>query len=227
MTVRVVVTRVRGCGKRKTHGVYAVGGGEGSPDGVLARFVRLNPPIPYPVKLHRGPRIVDAHAVLARLPMETWWAGASKDTEQKKSADAWAQETFGMTLHKRLETGECAGAKSADEAWATLAEQVRWSHRLADYFRELTLEKVQELPRVTPHYDRLHEHLLRYADDQQVGDLMGAQAALWRIGFTLPPAKRPAIVPLLMRMLVLLNLPKDASAMQRTFLSGGINAPKA
>jgi hypothetical protein len=216
MDIRIVETQVRKCGRRKEHGMYIIGG-DGAPNGVLARFNRLNPPIPYQVKMHRGPRVVDGDAILMRLPMEKWWIGASKDTEEKKSADEWALDTFGMTLNHRLHVGECAGVSRADEAISILVSKVQWNKRIISYFGELTSNKVQELPRVAPMYSRLHEHLLKYERGHAIGELMGVQATVWNIAYTIPPGKRSKYIPDLARILVLMNLYKDAAVMLDMF----------
>jgi hypothetical protein len=220
MAARIVETKIRKCGRRKEGGIYLIGGGRTSPDGTLALFNQLNPPIPYQVKLHRGPRIVDAHAILARAPMDKWWLGNSQETEEKKSADEWSLNTFGMTIQKRLNTGETYGVKSADEAMAILVSKLQLNlndSRLADYFRQLTLNNVQELPRVDAHYSSLQEHLVLYGATHTIGELMGAQAAVWRIAYNLPPSKYQQVVPNLTRLLVLMNLPRDAIALQKMF----------
>jgi hypothetical protein len=217
MTIRTVYTVVRKCGKRVANKAYAIGGESGSENGVLERFTRVCPPIPYQVKLHRGPRLVDATTVLYRAPMEEWWAGSSKETEVKKSGDAWAQDTFGMTEHRRITVGECTGATSSDEALAILVNKIGWNKRIVDFFRAMTLSDIQRIQRVAPHYLTLHDHLLAYTVTGKVGELMGAQAAIWRIAYNLPPSKRSEYIPNLMRILALMNLTKDALTMQRTF----------
>lgn len=221
MPTRIVSEVKRGCGYRKEGGVYMIGGGEKSENGVLPMFTEINPPIPYSVQLHRSFRLVNAQAVLSRSPMDSWWIGASKDTEQKKNADAWAINTFGMTITKRLETGDCADAKDADEALAILVSKIKLDpndNRLYSYFQQLSRSRIQELPRVAEHYASLHEHLVKYANTKNLGSLVGAQAALWRTAYTIQPSKRPTYVPYLVRFLMLMNLTKDALAMKRIFL---------
>ena len=217
MSIRLITTSIRKCGYRK-RGVYVVGGDSQDSSGVLARFTLINPPVPYQVKLHRGPRIVDGNAVLNRQPMNEWWEGSSKDTEQKKSGDQWALETFGMTVSKRLSVGECAGAADPDEALAILVSKIKWGNQIAHWFREMTRNKIQEVPRIVAEYSVLHEHLLKYTDNKQVGHLMQAQASLWRIAYSLPPTKRHLYIPFLMRILIVMGLAKDAGAMQKTFI---------
>jgi hypothetical protein len=218
MKMRTITSPVRKCGLRKEHGVYAVGGEDGSEDGVLERFTLIKPPIPYPVKLHRIARLVDANEVLGRSPMDEWWFGSSKDTEIKKKGDAWALDVFGMTIPSRLKLGECKGLSSPEEALGALAGKIEYHVRLVDYFRNLTNSGVPSEKMVSSVYAKLHEHLLLYAKHQRVGDLMGAQASLWQMAFNVPPRKRQDYIPNIMRMLALMNLPKDAIAMQKLFL---------
>lgn len=219
MRIRTIVTKVRKCGKRKP-GLYLVGGDGVSKDGVLARFTRISPPVPYQVKVHRSVRIVDAHAVLGRRSQEEWWAGQSRKTEEKKTGDRWALDVFGMTAKKRVTTGECANSESVEEALATLVGKITWSNRIVDYFRDLTVCKVQEIQTAAVHYEQLHEALHSYLGTKAVGDLIDAQAAVWRIAYNLPPRKRREVVPNLMRILVLMGLTKDATSMKQTFIGG-------
>jgi hypothetical protein len=158
---------------------------------------------------------------MERQPMETWWYGSSKNTEEKKSGDAWAKEKFGMTVTKRLATGECEGAKQVDEALAVLLTKVKLNmqdKRFVRALQGLAMEDAQELPRVLPHYDALLAAFQGYHKEQTVGRLIDAQAAVWRIAYNLPPTKRQSFIPNLIRLLVLLNLGKDAAAMQRMFI---------
>lgn len=211
-----IMSPVRKCGKRKP-GTYLVGGTEGSPDGVLDRFTLLHPPVPYNVKLHRTPRLVDSDAILERRPLEDWWVGSSQKTEEKKAGDAWALETFGMPITKRIEVGECQGAKTPEEALAVLVNQVKWDNRIIKYFREMTISKVQEIALAAPAYNQFHENILRHTQTQTVGTLMGAQAALWRMAYAVPPSKRQTYIPNIARTLVVMGLTKDAAAMQHMF----------
>jgi hypothetical protein len=217
MEIRTVHSPVRKCGTRKEYGVYATGGEDGDPEGTMLRFNRINPPVPYQVKLHRGPRIVDATALLDRQPMDSWWAGSSANTELKKSGDAWAQEIFGMTLARRLSIGECAGCQTPDDALAQLLSKLAWDNRITDSFRALSLNKVQELPRTAAPYNNLHESLLTYCRTGKIGNLVDAQAAIWRLAYSIPPSRRVDYVPSLVRMLALMGLVKDGLTMSRMF----------
>lgn len=213
-----VDTIVRGCGLRKEYGVYLVGGAGGSENGALARFVRINPPIPYQVKHHRGPKIVDANAVLQRQPISEWWTGSSKDSAQKQSADQWALEVFGMTEARRRSTGECKGAKSVDEALAILVSCLSYNPTAAKFFARITRSKIQELPRLVADYSILHENMLAASNGGgTVDNLVNAQAAVWRMAYNLPPRKRELYVEDLARILYKLGLKKDAQALITTF----------
>jgi hypothetical protein len=220
MPAQEIRIQIRKCGRRTKGGVYAIGGGEGDPNGSLLQFTRLHPPIPYQVPLHRNARIVDAIKVLSREPMEEWWLGTSQETEIKKSGDAWAQDVFGMTGGKRLTVGECAGAKSLDDALAIIVSKVSFSPSIGQYFRSLSLSNVQEITRVTPHFEQLVDSLKTYTSTHTVGSLVEIQAALWRIAYNLPPSKRNKFLPDIMRILVVMNLGMDAVAMRKIFIGG-------
>lgn len=217
--IKIIHTQERKCGRRKAGGVYLVSP-ETSPDGVLQQFTPIDPPIPYPVKAHRVPRIVDKVAVLARLPLEDWWYGSSKETEQEKSANQWALETFGMTLAQRLKTGECYGLTGPDDAIALLASKITLTNRakIVDLFRKLTHAKVQERPRTVQHYESLYENLAVFLGGEETIDrLMAAQAATWRIAYNTPPSEWVNVVTPLASILYLLNLKNDATALLEKF----------
>lgn len=214
--VRVVVTDERACGRRVEHGVYLVAG-EGEPGGVLDLFTLINPPIPYPVALHRSPRLVQADAILERQPMETWWVGTSLRTEEKKNADEWAYEMFGMPVEKRVRIGDCEGVRGASEAVAVLAAAVSYDTRIPRMFRTLTERNIQELPgKAVVYYNKLHTALVNYTENQQVSDLLTAQAAVWRLAHVIPPHTIGQFVPTLSTLLYLMGLRQDASVMLRT-----------
>lgn len=216
MEIRLIDSKERKCGSRH-RGMYATGG-MGEDGGVVARFVPINPPIPYQVKLHRGPRLVSDNKILNRQPMNEWWVGSSKNTEVKKAGDAWAIDTFGMTLAKRLSTGVCAGAKTADDAVKILAQKVTWSNKIVHWFGELSKRKFQEQPRCAEAYAALYDAMNAFISNQKMPDLLQFHAAVWRAAYNIPPSKRVDFIPVLIRMQILLGLPDDASAMQRTFL---------
>lgn len=209
---QLVVTSMRKCGRRKTDALYVVGGGPAHPDGVLKQFYRFNPPIPYQVKLHRGPRLVSADAIFMRLPMEYWWVGSSKETEVQKAGAAWALENFGMSVNKRINTGECAGCTTADEAMNILANKVtRPPARLVTYFGYLM--DLGEVASTTADYDKLRTYIKMFKANEDVGSVLGIVATIWRLAKRVPPKMRDEYIPTLMRMLVLLGLPQDAAAM--------------
>lgn len=211
-----VVDKKRRCGWRKEGGVYIMGGMDVTKDGASAIFTLINPPIPYQVKVHRGPRIVNSAAVLWRRPMEEWWFGASKDHEEKKNADAWALSMFGMT--QRLKIGECAGLKGTDKALAHIASKIVWNPTVIKYYRELTLLGVGNLPRAAEPYDTLRSHIALIETNQKLDNLLGIQAAIWRLADSIPPSARKQTIPVLTKMLALLNLPLDAIAMREKYI---------
>jgi hypothetical protein len=216
-----VYTPQRECGWREEGGCYIVGGTDGSPDGCSARFTVLNPPVPYQVPHHRGPRLVNGDAILERRDMEAWWVGSSAETEARKRGDAWALDTFGMTEARRLSVGDCRGCKSIDEALAVIAGRIAYSQQLNHQYRELTILKVGELPRVAGHCDALRTHLVNYEETNSVGSLVQAHAAVWRIANTIPPRKRQEVYPVLMRMMAIFNMPLDATTLFQS--KAGVN----
>jgi len=213
-----IQTKTRRCGKRIEGGVYLVGGTFQSTEGTLLPFSLISPPIPYPAAVHRNARIVNGDAILERLPLNEWWFGSSRATEDKKLGDAWAIDLFGMTVAKRIGMGECARAKTADDAMAVLAEKVRFDRTpLLAHLRSLAANKISEVSRAALAYTRLHERLLEYTRTGDVRNLIHAQAAVWQIADQLPPTKRPAYIYDLAGILTRLGLIKDAGALLRTF----------
>jgi hypothetical protein len=219
MTARIVKTKTRQCGKRKEGGIYIVS--EPGGNGTLAPFNLLTPPIPYTANPHRVYRIVDHWAVLARLPQRDWWDGSTKATEVNKAGNNWWFDTFGMTETKRLSGGECAGVGDADAALAALAKNLRYSANLVDVFRQITADGIQDKPKVSLFYNQLHQALLEHTITRTTDTLLVAQAAIWRIAYTIPPRFRYHYIKNLARMLVLLGLTKDAAYLLQIF--GGQN----
>ena len=220
MSVTAIIQPERGCGRRKAFGLYLVGGTHGSPDGVLPRFVKVAPPIPYPVPVHRGPRVVNAQAVLGREPLAAWWLGSSLATEEKKRGDAWAIATFGMTADHRLRVGECAHSASVEDALSILVSRLSFGSKVIPLMRELSLEKIADLPKMAEHFYAFAQAVTAYANTPYVGELMEMQAAVWRMAHLVPPKKKAQYGPPLARLLVVLGLPKDAAALQRMFQKG-------
>lgn len=223
MNIQTITIDIRKCGRRKPHGLYAIGGSFRSKDGVLSPFTLLNPPIPYQAKVHRTARVVDSYAILERQPSDEWWLDGSKKTEKKKKGNAWALDTFGMTIAERLKIGDCAGAKDVNDALSILAGQIRLSTtdgRITNYFRSMVKEGIDSLPRVDVHYAKFHQHLAYYLRDQRIDNLMHAQAALWRMAYNIPPSKRSIFIPYLQSFLMLMHLTKDAIDMGIKFPGG-------
>lgn len=215
--MRTITTVIRKCGKRKNNAVYATAGEDASPDGVLERFTRLNPPVPYQQKFHRTPRIVNGMKILINAPIDEWWEGSSKDAEQRKAGEAWAIDTFGMTLAQRLSVGDCRTATTAEEAIAELATKVAWSNRIVEYVRVLSGSKVQSNRLVLPHYEELIKSLSAFAETRKTSELMDAQAAVWRMAYRVRPSDRAKHIPILARTLFVMNLPEDAQHMLGKF----------
>lgn len=221
--MRIVETKVRRCGKREEGGVYLVTG-EGSPEGVLPPFVELNPPIPYDVPFHRSPRLVSSENVLAELPIAEWWTGSSADAEQKKRADEWAINIFGMTTAKRLDIGECAGMDVENAiAHLTTTIEMRNLTSFTAIFKSLGLVEVNRFTKVSPHYETLHRSLVEFASTRKVDSLITMQAAIWRMAYGLPPQaeKRSEIISTLAGLLLVLGLKKDAVSLHKKFGFGG------
>lgn len=216
MTAKVIVSEVRKCGKKQPGGIY-IDSEDGSPDGVLPMWTRLDPPIPCADKFHRSAIIVDGAAILARKPEKDWLAGSSKDRTEKMKADEWALERFGMTINKRLRFGECLGLKGPDEAMEKLLGQVSFSKSTVTYTKDLVLMDVNNLPRTSEHYAAFIRCLQSFVNDRDPHSLVLAAAATWRIADGLPPKKRPEVLPTLVRIMVTLGLIKDAMALREVY----------
>lgn len=212
MNVTTIVIGMRKCGKRRP-GLYLEGGTEPSKDGVLDRFTLIDPPIKYDVPHHRAPRLVDAVAVLSRSPMEDWWVGSAKEREIKKSGEQWEIDLFGMPLRTRINIGVCEGASNAEDALHKIVGHIEFHHGIAGVFRDLTQTKIQEVKACAPIYVELNENLAHYVDRKSLISLVAISSSVWKLAFALPPNKKTMYVPTLSRMLVLLNLRADASAM--------------
>ena len=104
--MRIIVSSARECGERIPGGIYLTS--EGSDFGSLPLWVSIDPPIPCEDRFHRGPVLVDAEAVLGRLPEEEWFVGSSEEHRQKLRADEWAFDRFGMTTTMRRKIGVAA-----------------------------------------------------------------------------------------------------------------------
>lgn len=211
--IRTVVSPRRRCGERHEHGVYVVSKLDSSEDGILAKFTRINPPIPYQVPVHRNARQVDGFAVLDRKPMNEWWLGGSQKAEINKQGDAWAIDVFGMPLAKRLSIGDCADAGDAEQALAVLLSKFRfnpYNKQVIRFLQELVHTGVNEMPKAAQHYTKLIASLQDYMHNPIVDNLMNAQAAIWRMVFTVKPSSRKEVLPNLMGLLASMGLTKDA-----------------
>lgn len=218
MDVKVIYGKVRKCGYRKEGGVYLDAGSDAGPNGTLPMFVRLNPPVPYPVKLHRGPRLVDGDPILARMPMDSWWYGASRETEDQKKTDKWEEGVFGMTTIARLKGGVCANCQAAEEALGFLVGRVAWDNRLVSLLRDMTIAEVHNIPGLAGHFDGLRREFKAYIETKRVDHLVLAQAEIWRLASKVPTNKREEVIPTLMRMLAVMDLAPDAAYMNARFM---------
>lgn len=202
-------TKTRKCGRKSKGAVYLVGGTP-SKEGASPVFTLITPPVPYQVKQHRSWRLVDDYALLLRMPMEEWWVGSSGIAEEKKRGNEYWKDLFGLPIEKRKDHGVCANVRDADEILATLAGRVKWNDKLVSLFRELTKKSAQNLPNAALHFDRLRTSLVEYVDQRSVDALVNIQARVWDIGSVVPKKQRNSVLPVLERMLVLMDLAEDA-----------------
>ena len=214
--MRIIVSSARECGERIPGGIYLTS--EGSDFGSLPLWVSIDPPIPCEDRFHRGPVLVDAEAVLGRLPEEEWFVGSSEEHRQKLRADEWAFDRFGMTTTMRRKIGVAAGTLGADEVMETLLGSVNWNQGgLTNVISVLTDLEVAEIPRVAEHFAALISHIQEFPEEQNAMCLVRAVAATWRIAENLPPRFRVSIIPNLMRVLVILGVHEDAWAMRKRY----------
>lgn len=187
----------RGCGWPKEGGTYLVSE-DASPNGTLARIVKIDPPIPTQRKPHRGPILVDGAKIMARLPEDEWVVGSSAKTVERKRADEVWVDMFGMSLKQRLSTGECYGMKTGEEAYQHLMDTVKWSRKAVDFFRQLAIQEVQNLPNVAPIYLRMTRTIQNYVRTRgaDANDLVQIGAMCWEIYYAVPARKRSALTPL-------------------------------
>jgi hypothetical protein len=213
--IRTVVTQVRKCGKKIAGGLYLVS--EGSENGVLPMWVPMHPPIPCADKFHRGPVVVNGAAILERQPENNWLAGASAERVEKTKANEWAMQRFGMTTDMRLKTGDTEGLDGADRAMEHLLNTITYHGNITPLLRQLAIDGVHEMPRVTEHYAATIRHFQEWLGSGEVAPLVSAVAAMWRMAGATAPKKRGIVIPTLMRILVLMNLRKDAMAMRERY----------
>ena len=211
--IAVLHIRKRGCGWPKPGGIYLVTD-QGSPNGVLARVVKIDPPIPMKRKPHRGPILVDGDIVLSRAPEDEWVVGASARTVAKNRADDVWREIFGLPLAKRLIIGDCHGLNSADEAYEHLLETVTFSKQALVYLRQLALEEIQNLPNAATHYAKIVHHLQQYALSKgtEPNHLVRAAGACWEMFYAVPGRKRSSLAPVAY-LLSAIGLVKDGRQM--------------
>jgi len=215
--MRTISNTERGCGRKKQGGVYLVT--EPSEGGILPLWISMHPPIPCEDNPHRGPVLVDADAVLQRLPENEWFVGSSAERLQKATADEWAINRFGMTATMRLRTGECVNVPDISEAMHCLLRQVMWNPvHIADAIRNLTDMEIHNMPKAAPHFASFIQHIQKFTNENMAEELVLAAGAVWRIADALPPKiMREDFLPHLMRILVVLNLKADALAMRKRY----------
>lgn len=212
--IETILQPVRGCGRRKSFGMY-LESATGAPDGVLEIFTVLDPPIPISRGPHRGFLVVDGSKVLEGKPEQEWYKGNSKDTIEKKRADAWALDTFGMTMTKRMSLGECAQSSSAQEAYDILERKVKFTSGL-----RVALEEAQgkQIYKVAPApFASLVQNLQVYQASKAKANLVKAAACVWQIMETLPPSKQQDYKRLCMFLLASLGLALDSLALGRLY----------
>mgnify|MGYP001816278305 CR=1 FL=1 len=205
-----LVTKKRKCGKKSPGGVYMVAGEPSSEDGSSPVFTLIVPPVPYQVPVHRGSRLVDDQAILQRMPLEEWWVGTSGRTEEKKRGDAFWVDLFGLPVEKRLNEGVCIGVSDAEEVLATIAGKIKWNGNLVSLFRELTIAHAQNMPNAARYFDGIRTSLVEYTERQTVDALVKAQSQVWGLAGITPKKHKDVVLPVLERMLILMNLPEDA-----------------
>jgi len=209
-------TKVRKCGRKKEGGVYFVGG-EPSKEGSSPVFTLINPPVPYPVPVHRSWRLVDDQAILNRMPLEEWWVGVSESTEVKKRGDAFWVDLFGLPLEKRLGKGVCSEVDHPDEVLATIAGRVAWNSGLVALFRNLTINEAQNMPNAAVHFDGIRTSMVEFTQTEKVDALVTLQSRIWQLAGVTKGKDRSNILPTLERMLILMGLTEDAIYMDNLY----------
>lgn len=214
MSVVTVTQPVRGCGRRKEYGLY-METSQGTSGGALELFNIIDPPVPVHRKAHRGFLIVDGSNILNRLPEEEWYKGSSKDTLEKRRADSWAIDTFGMTLTKRLSLGECEFAETANEAYSILENKARVTNSVPVAIQELSSIGVEKY--APSAFASLVQSLKMYYLYGESIHLIKAVAATWRIIEEIPPSRQPDYKKPCMLMLASFGLAKDSLALGRIY----------
>lgn len=216
--MRTILSSARECGERVPGGIYLAS--EGSEFGSLPLWVSFEEPVPCEDRFHRGPVLVNGGALLAHLPEEKWFVGSSEAHREKLRADEWSIERFGMTTTMRTKIGIGAGLSGADEVMEKLLGSVKWNaSQVEKYVAILTDLEIPEIPQVTEHFATLVKHLQDVPVENRAIDVVLAIAAVWRMADNLPPRFRITVIPNLMRFLVVLGVPEDATAMRERYLN--------
>ncbi len=203
-------TKSRKCGRKSQGGVYLVAGEPVAQEGSSPVFTLIVPPVPYQVPVHRGARLVDDQAILLRMPLEEWWVGSSGKAEEKKRGDAFWISLFGLPVEKRLGEGVCMTVDNPEEVLATIAGKIKYNRDLVSLFRELTIAQAQNMPNAAVYFDAIRTSLVDYTESQQVDSLVKVQASVWGLAGKTIKKHRDVVLPVLERMLILMNLPEDA-----------------
>lgn len=213
MTVQVIHCKIRRCGKRKERKLYLVSGETTTRDGVLPRFVRINPPIPYPGTVHRTPIVIDGESLLAGYPYPEYLAGESRRHQENKQGKEWELEIFGMPISQRLGMGCCESCTSAEEALATISGKIQWNPGIIGIIRELSLKQIQKTPCAARDFALLVQAAQEAQQTQgQIRSLITLQAAVWKLINSLPVNRRKNFFRYLALCLSQLNLLEDAQA---------------
>ena len=183
-----------------------------SVNGFIPTFFRLDPPVPYPTNFHRGPRLVNGKEILDRSPLDEWWIGASKETEEKKSADEYWKDIFGMPLNKRLNMGTCKGQTSPDECIGFLIGRINYKNDklMADQFKKLAVNSLHNSPRVSPAYNKALVNLNKLKSTGRIDHALKLAANIWEMADLVYPKQRDVFIPIFAKCLVLLDLSEDA-----------------
>lgn len=208
--MRTIQTSTRKCGTMQEGGVYVLT--EGSADGILPMFVRLNPPVPYDNMPHRGPKYVDGAQILGRKPRGDWWIASTKKHEEGKAGKAWELETFGMTSGVRLKVGAGQDFKTLDSFYEWLYNSVTWDDSIHRTLRRMTNMSIPDIGAITEHYAALIRHLQTYQDSLDRQHLVSALAAIWRIHRHCPADQKLRVYPQLSALCYYLNVKEDGFA---------------
>ena len=217
----MLTTKKRKCGRKQAGGFYIVGGEPmQDEEGSSPVFTLVVPPVPYDVGVHRGWRLVNGDAILQRLPLAEWWEGSSKETELQKDGDLFWESFFGMPLNQRMNSGILVGITKPEEGLKKIVETIKYNHDLVKWYRQLTIDEVQNLPGAAVYCDNIRSNLSAFVKEQKADFLVRTQANIWLLAKVIPVKSRKVVLPTLIRMLMLLDLTEDVRLMQKSFPLG-------